>query len=217
MLLADRSIALDISAMPTTYPNVHFLDFNEGNSPIDDPERFNILWQISTDQPPQPQHKLSSESSSSEEWNGIFEGDLVVFPSLLSGAGEFEAVRFVGPTITSLVDGKDEILLPLLTAGVEMPEFPILIVQLAEERGFSLREMYEEPFNAILQYQPPKITLFDLYSRDEVAYSSFWEDVPVARRRRPPSSNPWKFSLGDCIWIYTLTGESLGVKDGDEL
>lgn len=204
--------------MSITYPNVHFLDFNEGNSPINDPERFNILWQLTdVDQPPQPQHKLPSESSSSKEWKGIFEGDIVVFPSLLSGAGEFEAVRFVGPTTTSL-DGKDEIFSPLLPAGIEHPIFPTLIVQLAEERGVSLRDMYEEPLNAILQYQPPKITLFDLYSRDEVAYSSFWEDVPVARRRRPPSSNPWKFSLGDCIWIETLAGKkSLGEKDGDEL
>lgn len=84
---------------------------------------------------------------------------------------------------------------------------------MAEERGISLREMYETPFNAVLQ-STSKITLFDLYSRDVAAYDEFWNDVPVARRRRPPSSTPWRFSLGVCIWIETIDTSE---KKGDEL
>ena len=84
---------------------------------------------------------------------------------------------------------------------------------MAEERGISLREMYETPFNAVLQ-STSKITLFDLYSRDVAAYDEFWTDIPVARRRRPPSSTPWKFSLGECIWIKTIDTSE---KKGEEL
>ena len=84
---------------------------------------------------------------------------------------------------------------------------------MAEERGISLREMYETPFNAVLQ-STSKITLFDLYSRDENAYNEFWTEVPVARRRHPPSSTPWRFSLGECIWIKTIDTSE---KKGEEL
>ena len=99
-------------------PNVHYLEFSEGNSPTDDPERFNVLWQlIDVSKPP-------LKTNNSDQWRGIFEGDLIVFSSLLSGAGEFEAVRFVGPK------SEDDIL-PLLPAGIEHPEFPTLIVQVS--------------------------------------------------------------------------------------
>ena len=84
---------------------------------------------------------------------------------------------------------------------------------MAEERGISLREIYEAPFNAVLQ-STSKITLFDLYSRDVAAYDEFWDDVPVARRRRPPSSTPWNFSLGECRWIKTIDTSE---KKGEEL
>ena len=134
----------------------------------------------------------------------------MVFPSLLSGAGEFESVRFVGPKTTHLPEGgNEEDVLPLLTAGIEYPEFPTLIATMAEEQGTNLRELYENPFNAILQSQPPKLKLIDLFSRDEEAYKQFWDDVPIARRRRPPSDSPWKFSLGSLVWIKTMDGKSL--------
>mmetsp|Transcript_4618 Transcript_4618/g.10429 ORF Transcript_4618/g.10429 Transcript_4618/m.10429 type:complete len:205 (-) Transcript_4618:122-736(-) len=195
-------------------PNVHFFDFTEESNPTNHPDHFHVLWQLSdVDQHPK------RKSDDSEKWRGIFEGDLVVFSSLLSGAGEFEAVRFVGPKTTQLSpDGNEDDVLPLLTAGIEYPEFPTLIVSMAEERGVSLREMYEEPFNAILQSQPPKMSLFDIFSSDADAYKEFWDDVPVARRRRPPSDSPWQLSLGECIWIRTLDGKSLaGEQMGEEL
>lgn len=189
-------------------PNVLYLDFNEGNSPIDDPDRFNVLWHLTNiNQPPQ------NKDTSSKNWQGIFEGDLVVFPSLLSGAGEFEAVRFVGPKTI----WKNEEVLPLLTAGIEYPEFPTLIVQLSEGKGVSLKDMFEEPFNAILQSTPPKLTLFDIYSRDEAAYNEFWDDPPVARRRRPPSSDLWEIPCGELQFLRTIEGKSLVEKKGDEL
>lgn len=195
-------------------PNVHFLEFSESVSPVNDHDRFHVLWQLDTNNINNaPQRKPSSESN--EEWKGIFEGDLVVFPSLLSGAGEFEAVRFVGPKTTQLSadgNGEEEEVLPLLTCGIEYPEFPTLIVSMAEERGVSLRDLYEIPFNAILESEPPKISLLDVFGRDEVGYKEYWDDPPVARRRRPPSGDPWKFSLRECVWIKTLDGNSLAGK-----
>lgn len=49
-----------------------------------------VLWQIDVTKPP--------VGDSDKQWSGMAEGDLVVFPSLLTGAGEFEAVRVIGPT-----------------------------------------------------------------------------------------------------------------------
>mmetsp|Transcript_20586 Transcript_20586/g.49500 ORF Transcript_20586/g.49500 Transcript_20586/m.49500 type:complete len:211 (-) Transcript_20586:648-1280(-) len=196
---------MSANASPTMMmPNVHFFDFNDEVNPIKHPDRFHVLWQLDVSRPPQ------RKSDGLEEWKGIFEGDLVLFPSLLSGGEEFEAVRFVGPKMTKLApEGDVDEVLPLLTAGIEYPEFPALIVSMAEERGISLRELYEDHFNTILQSQPPKLSLFDILGRDEGAYAEFWEDVPVARRRRPPSGSPWRFSLGECVWTKTLVGRSL--------
>ena len=185
-------------------PSVHFFDFTDEVNPNNHPDRFNVLWHV--DAARDPQQKPGSE----KKWGGVLEGDLVVFPSLLSGAGDFEAVRFVGPKTTHLSEGgNEEDVLPLLTAGIEYPEFPTLIATMAEEQGTNLRELYENPFNAILQSQPPKLKLIDLFSRDEEAYKEYWDDVPIARRRRPPSDSPWKFSLGSLVWIKTLNGKSL--------
>lgn len=203
---------MSINANATTMnPSVHFLDFTEASNPMNHPDHFHVLWQLHSDnQPPRRRNEASSSTESSNDaaraWKGIFEGDLVVFSTLLSGAGEFEAVRFVGRKTIEYTgeDGKEEVM-PLLTAGIEYPEFPTVIVHMAEERGVSLRELYEVPFNAILQSQPGRFGLIDLFSSDEEAYREFWDDVPVARRRRPPSGTPWTFSLRDCVWTKTLT------------
>ena len=65
------------------------------------------------------------------------------------------------------------------------------------------------------------MTLLQIMGIDEAVYRKFWDDVPVARRRRPLSSDPWKFSLGsECVWIRTLDGKSLAgeaEKKGEEL
>mmetsp|Transcript_28877 Transcript_28877/g.54615 ORF Transcript_28877/g.54615 Transcript_28877/m.54615 type:complete len:127 (+) Transcript_28877:224-604(+) len=107
------------------------------------------------------------------------------------------------------------VVLPLLTAGIGNPEFPTLVVSMAEERkGISLRQMYEQPFEAILQSQ--SLSLMDLFSNDEESYEDFWEDVPLARRRCPPSGTPWAFSLGDCIWIRTLAFDGDVQQEGEE-
>lgn len=139
-------------------------------------------------------------------WKGISEGDLIVFPALLSGAGEFESVRIVGRKTTNILNDQEEVL-PLLTAGIEYPEFPSLILTMSQESGATLRERYEIPFNAVLESQ--NLTMKDLFGGDDDAYEEFWNEPPTARRRRPPGGNPWRISLEECVWVKTLEGTSL--------
>mmetsp|Transcript_16743 Transcript_16743/g.28314 ORF Transcript_16743/g.28314 Transcript_16743/m.28314 type:complete len:195 (-) Transcript_16743:173-757(-) len=176
-------------------PSVHFLDFRDGNPAYD---RFNVLWQL-VDLDKQPTTLDRAVTTSDFH---LAEGDLVVFPTLLSGAGEFEAMRFVGPKMT-LSTGDA---FPLLTAGIEYPEFPSLLIQHMDVS--SLKDIYEAPFNAVLQEQSPKYNLKDIFSSDEEAYNEFWNDPPVARRRGPSGGDPWQISLSECIWIKTLEGKS---------
>jgi hypothetical protein len=181
-------------------PSVHFLDFRDGNPAYD---RFNALWQlVDLDKQPLTVSDRSEETIMKGDFR-LAEGDLVVFPSLLSGAGEFEAMRFVGPKMT-LTTGEGT--LPLLTAGIEYPEFPSILIQQMDIS--SLKNIYEAPFNAVLQQQSPKYNLRDIFSSDEEAYNQFWDDPPVARRRGPPGGDPWLISLAECIWIKTLDGKS---------
>ena len=91
-------------------PSVHFLDFKDGSPAYD---RFNVLWKlVDLDKQPQTISGKSEETAINSDFH-LAEGDLVVFPSLLSGAGEFEAMRFVGP--------KTGDSFPLLTAGIKYP------------------------------------------------------------------------------------------------
>jgi hypothetical protein len=172
------------------------LGFRNGNPGYD---RFNVLWQL-VDLDKQPT-TVDRETVTTSDFR-LAEGDLVVFPSLLSGAGEFEAMRFVGPKMT-LSTGDA---FPLLTAGIEFPEFPSLLIQHMDIS--SLKDIYEAPFNAVLQEQSPKYNLKDIFSSDEEAYNEFWNDPPVARRRGPSGGDPWQISLSECIWIKTLEGKS---------
>mmetsp|Transcript_14153 Transcript_14153/g.23247 ORF Transcript_14153/g.23247 Transcript_14153/m.23247 type:complete len:196 (-) Transcript_14153:13-600(-) len=188
--------------------SVHFLEFRDGNPDYD---RFNVLWQlVDLDKQPMTVSGRSEETAIKSDFH-LAEGDLVVFPSLLSGAGEFEAMRFVGP--------KTGDSFPLLTAGVEYPEFPSVLIQHMDIS--SLRDIYEAPFNAVLQQQQStKYTLKDIFSSDEEAYNEFWNDPPVARRRGPPGGDPWLISLSECKWIKTLEGkpsrDSLKNVDADK-
>ena len=198
----------------TVEPSVHFLAFKDGNP---SPDRFRVLWQL-VDLQDKPLTSISDGDGSKEIMKGGFhlaEGDLVVFPSLLSGGGKFESMRFVGPKSTLSSTGDD--VFPLLSAGIETPEFPTIILSLAQDLGISsLKDIYEAPFNAILQQQSATYNLREIFSSDDDAYNQFWEEPPIARRRGPPSGDPFLISLGECIWIKTLDGKSLRVNKGVE-
>ena len=182
---------------PSSAPaSIHFFS----NNPTTSDDIFGVLWYlVDFDKPP----KISEASI--PPWQGIVEGDLVVFPALLSGAGEFESVRIVGQKTTNILDDQEEVL-PLFTAGIEYPEFPSLVLSMSQKLGITLRDRYEIPFNALLESQ--NLALKDLLGGDD-AYQEFWNEPPVARRRRPPEENPWRISLAECDWIKTFDGTSL--------
>mmetsp|Transcript_1202 Transcript_1202/g.2330 ORF Transcript_1202/g.2330 Transcript_1202/m.2330 type:complete len:270 (-) Transcript_1202:194-1003(-) len=189
------------------------------------PDLHRVLWQL-TDlhRPPSPSTAVDDTSTTATtSWPGIAEGDLVVFPALLTGAGEFEGMKFVGPKSAILWSNDDDDddeeeekggsdgvarTLPLLTAGIEYPEFPVLVANMAKERDRSLRDMYEVAFDVVLGNQTGKFTLKDLLSGDDEAVERFWRDPPMARRRGPVgrggSGSPWSISLGECEWIRSV-------------
>ena len=120
------------SAGGSIQPNIHFFEFNDASNPKNNLERFGILWYLDVNSANQPPPK--PDQAAGDCWKGIFEGDLEVFPSLLSGAGKFEAVRFVRPKTTHfLPESTDDEVLPLIATGIEYPEYPTLIVTMAEE------------------------------------------------------------------------------------
>jgi len=100
----------------TVEPSVHFLAFKDGNP---SPDRFRVLWQL-VDLQDKPLTSISDGDGSKEIMKVGFhlaEGDLVVFPSLLSGGGKFESMRFVGPKSTLSSTGDD--VFPLLSTGLK--------------------------------------------------------------------------------------------------
>ena len=185
----------------TAAVSVHFFS----NNPTTSYDNFGELWYL-VDLEASPRTKASSS------WQGISEGDLLVFSPLLTGAGEFESVRIAGSKTTNILDDNEEVL-PLLSAGIEYPEFPTIIVQMAQERGVSLQDMYKLPFDAVLQSQ--NLTMIDVMGGED-DYQEFWKEPPVARRRRPPGGDPWRISLGECTWEKTLTGASLQNTDENQ-
>ncbi|KAL7464540.1 hypothetical protein ACHAXS_004878 [Conticribra weissflogii] len=236
ILSPPTAIAMTPPSSPVT---VHFLQLSDAAAEElrQNPDLHRVLWQLTDlDRPPLP---LDETPTTTMTWPGIAEGDLVVFPALLTGAGEFEGMKFVGPKsaiVWSTDDGGGEEgnqsatrTLPLLTAGIEYPEFPVLVANMAKGRNQSLRDMYEAAFEIVLaDPQPPgngKLTLRDLMSGDDEAVEQFWGDPPMARRRGPVgrrggsasgsgsgSSSPWSISLGECAWIRSV----VAISDSDE-
>jgi hypothetical protein len=210
-------------------PSVHFLDFSDRINPVvDRPDREQVLWHLNVGKPPMKRTRIegddgSSESSSYEPpegpWRGMLEGDIVVFPSAAPPDvgfkwNIFESVRFVGQESAVLVarDGEawHEVVVPLMSAGFSFPEFPSLVVSYAEHRGMTLRELYEGPFDAVTSYRTGGRTLHEAFADNGApngAYEMFWSNAKMARRRGPPGGDPWKFSLGDCVWISTVEYE----------
>ena len=214
-------------------PSVHFLNFSDR---IDPPaNRSHVLWHLNIGKPPMKRARddgfgssPSSHDSPAGPFKGVREGDVVVFPPDVGNM--FESVRFVGQKSAVLMarDGEawHEVIVPLMSAGFEHPEFPSLVVSYADFKGLSLRELYERPFDAVASYQTGGRTLsesFDYEGAPEGSYEIFWGNAKRARRRRPPESDPWKLSLGDCIWISTAefdyedasSSKAVGGLEGD--
>lgn len=100
-------------------------------------------------------------------------GDVVQCPELLTGAGEFEGLRFVGPS-------DEEGRLPLLPGGVEAPVFPKAIIDMlgGEVVAAELRARYEEALEASLHMQRG-MSLGDIFGGNA---EEFWASPDVQQK-----------------------------------
>lgn len=169
--------------MASTSPRLHVLKLHESPVVDGDYSRFDMVWVIDDGSPP---------GNSGEEFGGINTGDVLYFPELLSGAGEFEGTRIVG---TRIDQG-----LPLLRCGIEGPEFSQEILALSEGSDLTLRELYSRPFDSILEEQG--FSLLDLIGGAE-DMDSFWANPTLQRRpsREPDGTNIWLIPLGSCSLV----------------
>lgn len=122
-----------------------------------------------------------------ESWpRPVQAGDLVLFPELSSGAGEFEGLRYVGER---LADGSG---LPLLLTSVESPVFPGMFEQP------NLRAKYEPLLEGLVQSQG--LSLTDLFGGAAVV-EEFWESPDMERRRLTEIKLEWKIPLNECTCL----------------
>jgi hypothetical protein len=154
-------------------PRLHILKLHQ--DPVNDGnyEKFSYRWLLDD--------TSQSESSSDDEMK-VSPGDVVFFPELSTGAGEFEGMRFVGPR--RQIDNR----LALYNAGIEYPEFPPVIVTLflpQQERhpSLTLRAAYATLIDTLLQQQsggPDSLeeVLFG-GSAHEQQLNEFWNEPPL--------------------------------------
>lgn len=101
-------------------------------------------------------------------------GDLIFFPELQTGAGEFEGLRYAG-------ECKNEKLLPLLMSDIESAAFPREIAVMAKESHYTLRQLYEAPLQYILELDG-EFSLSDIYGGEEVV-EDFWSNPDIINNK----------------------------------
>ena len=111
----------------TRAPRLHVLDLSEScleaarNSSYGDP------WVLVDNGRPS-----DNDPEQADVWEAVQKYDMLFFPEMLSGAGEFEGVWIVGEATSS---GE----FTLLSAGIESPEFPQAVL---DKFGANLRDRY---------------------------------------------------------------------------
>ncbi|KAL3921522.1 MAG: hypothetical protein SGILL_002704 [Bacillariaceae sp.] len=157
-------------------------------------ERFDIEWVLDvSSQPASSSLSSAAASSSSSSSSRVEPGDVLYIPELVTGAGEFEALRFVGnPT------EKDPQLLPLLGGGVEYPEFPPEIVAMRKDKD-ALRVVYASLFDVmLLRMAGGPDTLKDIMGGGDTEIDEFWSSPPVSRTKKWESNEQWIIPLDKC-------------------
>ena len=117
-------------------------------------------------------------------------GDLVQLDQLLTGAGEFEGLRFVGPADA---DGRRELLL----GDVESPVFPRVVAVLAATGPTALRQLFEPALAKVVELQG--VSLQDIFGGNAEA---FWAE-PDVQHREHELAGEWVIKLADCTWVET--------------
>ena len=105
----------------------------------------------------------------------------------------------------------------LSKCGIESPLFPRANQELAHSRHCSLRDLYEEPLNHILQNTSHNnITLDDIFGGSA---NAFWENPDIARTSPSWTDRPvWYIPLSDLVWETTVefTCQQSGSSSHDE-
>ena len=133
---------------------------------------------------------------SESEGMKISPGDVVSFPELSTGAGEFEGMRFVG---ARQVDDR----LALYNAGVEYPEFPPVIVALQQERQLTLRAAYAALIDTLLQRQTGGPDSLEELFGGSAEVNEFWNEPALLRK--DPNQGEWVIPLRDCQRKETIS------------
>lgn len=190
---------------PASYPHrprLHVMELHE--SPIlegTNYERFSYQWILEM-----PSSSTSSSPSTSSPAAVVRSGDLIFVPSLLSGAGEFEAMRFVGDYAVS---GEEEESYILLKGGVEYPEFPSTIVDSYPTPSQQLREAYAHLFDSILQRQHGGIDSLQDVMGGPKPLEEYWNEPPRLRETTTktdgdPEEPIWIIPWRDCRHLETI-------------
>jgi hypothetical protein len=189
---------------------LHILKLHE--SPVlegNNYDRFRMQWILMDNVDGEQQHPIM-EDIPQTNWTGIGPGDVIFFPELLSGSGEFEGTRMASidrMNVEGAVTGR--ILLP---CGIEYPEFPQPIVAAAATTTTTttlslnhnlLRTKYEPAFEAVLSNQSGGFTMHDILDGDD-DMQEFWSSPPVERHPRTHDKQ-WIIPLSQCTLIQTIS------------
>lgn len=207
-----------------TNVRLHILQLHE--SPVingNDYSRFKWMWVIDDTAPPKTTSSCSTDNADNNSTGAdpdyhISHGDLLFFPELQTGAGEFEGLRFAGRRQQSL-DHDDNNNIPLLVPGVESLEFPKEIYEYVsnELAGVSLRRMYERPIQSLLSHDVSGgFSLSDIYGGQDVV-EEMWNQPDILRPPRRKNdhhfeeeNNRWVIPLSECALIRTECFDIMG-------
>ena len=162
-------------------------------------ERFSFDWFLDIDDEDPNEGDPNSSSKII-----LLPGDVLYIPELGTGAGEFETVRFIGhKTTDSSSDDKnrEKILLPLLKASVEYPEFPPEIQGLYPTNDL-LRDAYERIFDMVLGLMVGgPDTLKDIMGGSDTELDEYWSNPPISRptkKKEEEEPQRWIIPLKSC-------------------
>jgi len=153
-------------------------------------------WKLVVDGPP----KGNIDAKKDTDAFSLDTGDWIVFPELLTGAGEFEGLRVVVPILSQDDDNQqcnnNHQEFWLLPMGIEAVEWPQVLLNWIEESvsALSLRGYYEQPLQDV--YQKQKVSMTDAIGCE---LDEFWNHPSVPRRRRVvDDQEPFVTLLSQC-------------------
>jgi hypothetical protein len=196
----------------TTTPSLHVLQLHESPfAVVEQKDRFHCQWVLRVmmttgNSPPSPCCCRPMDAPPHGESDDVKEGDVIFFPELNSGAGEFEGLRWVGPQQPQQQQPQpqqDAMMkgdcFPLLaTGGIEHPIFPAVIAT-AHTTPEELRSKYENLLDQMLQYQG--LSMADVLGGADVV-EQFWQHPPSqSGRRLTEVKETWMIPLESCKWL----------------